>query len=138
MTTGETREFIEALDQLQSAYENYRQLQEQEHGHLSRRGSIAEWNIMIRQKLEAQQAARMIERRMEPVKQRWQQMGQERRQPGFAAVREKLGQLQGLLTRILTCDRMNETLLYSGGYLQSVVAYRSSPPPIQPRINSGT
>jgi len=125
MTTNEIQDFVDALEKLQNTYDHYRMIQEQEHAHLNRRGSIAEWNIMVREKLQAQQLAEMIEKRTKVVRQRWQQMGTRRSHPDFAVVREKLSQLQALLTRILTCERMNEVLLYNGGYLQSVVAYRS-------------
>lgn len=125
MTASEIQELITSLENLRNAYEAYRSIQEQEHSHLSRRCSIAEWNVLIRQKQLALQNARTIAHESAALRQRWQDMGKARIRPEFSSVREKLSQVQTLLTRILTCDRMNETLLYNGGYLQSVVAYRS-------------
>ncbi|MBI4028127.1 MAG: hypothetical protein HY360_24295 [Verrucomicrobia bacterium] len=126
MTPQEIQEFFNAIENLRVAYEKYRAIQEQEHAHLSRRGPIAEWNILVRQKHVALQEARGLEHAMSGWKQRWQAMGDARQRPEFAPVRTKLSQLQTLLTRILTCDRMNESLLYSAGYLQSVIAHRSA------------
>ena len=62
MNTNEIQDFVDALEKLQNAYDHYRMIQEQEHAHLNRRGSIAEWNIMVREKLQAQQLAEMIEK----------------------------------------------------------------------------
>ncbi len=124
MTPKEIQECLNELDNLQGAYEKYRAIQEQEHTHLSRRGSIDGWNIMVRQKHLALQEARTLEQAFAVWRQRWQELGDKRRRKEFAAIREKLSKLQALLTRILTCDRMNETLLYSAGYLQSVIAHR--------------
>jgi hypothetical protein len=126
MNPTEIEHFISLLDQLRNSHENYRLLQEQEHSHLSRRGSMSEWNTLVRKKDAALQEARSIEKKMSLNRQRWQQLGENRTQPQYAPIREKLSQLQTLLTRNLTCDRMNEVLLYNGGYLQSVVAYRSA------------
>jgi hypothetical protein len=126
LTLNDIHDFRNALDELKLAYEEYRALQETEHAHLSRRGSIAEWNLIVRKKDKAMQKAHTIERQMDPIRYRWQQMGPDRQKSEFTSVRESLSLLQSLLTRILTCDRMNEVLLYNGGYLQSVVAYRSS------------
>jgi hypothetical protein len=125
MTPQEVQLFQQTLERLQSAYEAYRRLQEQEHAHLNQRGSIVEWNILVRQKQIALQTADDLSQQIAPLKQKWQALGEARRRPEYANVRTTLEQLQPLLTRILTCDRMNETLLYNGGYLQSVVAHRS-------------
>lgn len=125
MTAHEIEELIEGLENLRKAYEEYREIQEQEHSQLTKRCSIAEWNILVRKKHAALQTARAIALQNASLKQNWLKMGDSRSRPEYSLVREKLSQLQTLLTRILTCDRMNETLLYNGGYLQSVVAYRS-------------
>ncbi len=125
MTAHEIEEFLGGLENLRKAYEEYREIQEQEHSQLTRRCSIAEWNILVRKKHTILQTARTIALQSSLHKQNWLKMGDARSHPDYSPVREKLAQLQTLLTRILTCDRMNETLLYNGGYLQSVVAYRS-------------
>jgi hypothetical protein len=125
MTAIEVQEFSNALDVLRDAYEKYRVIQEQEHAHLNRRGSIVEWNVLVRQKQIALQVVKDLENKSARLRQCWKDLGDQRKHPSHLAVRDKLSQLQALLTRILTCDRMNEALLYNGGYLQSVVAYRS-------------
>lgn len=125
MTSQEIQEFSQALEVLKDAYEKYRTIQEQEHAHLNRRGSIVEWNDLVRKKHSALQTAKELEKKISSLQRRWKELGDRRHHPSFLPVRERFSQLQALLTRILTCDRMNETLLYNGGYLQSVVAYRS-------------
>jgi hypothetical protein len=125
MKPHEILEMSEALDKIRTGYEKYRQFQEQEHAHLSSRGSVAEWNILVRQKQQALQGVLNLSSTFDVYKKAWQALGSERHQPEYAALREKITHLQSLLTRILTCDRMNEVLLYNGGYLQSVVAFRS-------------
>jgi len=126
MTSQQAQDFANVLESLRDAYEKYRTLQEQEHAHLNRKGAIAEWNVLVRQKHLALKAAKDMASAANHLQQQWQSLGDRRSRPEYKAVREKLSQLQALLTRILTCDRMNETLLYHGGYLQSVVAYRSA------------
>jgi hypothetical protein len=126
MTSSEIHDFQEQLRVLISHYEEYRMAQEKEHALLSRRGPINEWNILVRQKNDSRRQADLIEKRLAGARKRWLELGDLRRNPEFSAIRELLASLQALVTRILTCDRMNETLLYHGGYLQSVVAYRSA------------
>lgn len=117
--------FSNTLDDLLEAYDCYRVLQEREHSHLSRRGPIAEWNLLVRRRNVAAEAARNLEASMADLFQSWHALDAERTRNEFAGIREKLSRLQSLLMRILTCERMNESLLYSQGYMQSVVAYRS-------------
>lgn len=126
MTSQEAQDYGLYLSKILESYEEYRACQEQEHAHLARRGAIAEWNNIVRRKKQAYQNAQMLDSKTQYYKERWKALGQARSKAEFAFVREKLSQLQNLLTRILTCDRMNETLLYHGGYLQAVVAYRGS------------
>jgi hypothetical protein len=126
MTTQESKDFTFYLGKLCEAYEEYRTFQEQEHAHLSRRGAISEWSGYVRKKNEAFLNAKVIDAKTTSFRQKWAQLGMTRSRADYSTVREKLAQLQNLLTRILTCDRMNETLLYNGGYLQAVVAYRGS------------
>jgi hypothetical protein len=126
MNTTQLQEFVKTLDTLQQTHEKYRLLQEQEHAHLSRRGAISEWNEIVNKKDTLIKEAKEIEKKMSPFRELWQRLGEKRSHPQFNFVREKISQLQALLTRILTCDRMNEVLLYNGGYLQSVMAYRSN------------
>jgi hypothetical protein len=126
MNPTECQEFVTYLEIVREAYDQYRETQEREHAHLSRRGSIVEWNILVRQKQVAIQKVENAEHRLASRKQQWINLGTQRSRAEYSAVREKISQLQLLLTRILTCDRMIESLLYSGGYLQSVTAYRSS------------
>ena len=125
MNTLEITEMSKGLDEIRAGYEKYRQFQEQEHAHLSHRGSVAEWNVLVRQKHLALQSTLQLSAAFDNVKKKWQALGEKRNEPQYQEIREKIAQLQSLLTRILTCDRMNEVLLYNGGYLQSVVAYRS-------------
>ncbi|MDD2710500.1 MAG: hypothetical protein PHV34_21180 [Verrucomicrobiae bacterium] len=132
MTPQETQDFILQLETLRDAYEKYREIQEQEHALLSRRGPIVEWNILVRQKNLAMQTVHGIENRQAHLKQRWQNLGDLRQRPEYGAVRERLSQLQAQLTRVLTCERMIESLLYSGGYLQSVIAHRTASEAIPP------
>jgi hypothetical protein len=126
MNQPQVQEFIKTLDALQQAHERYRLLQEQEHAHLSRKGAISEWNVIVRKKDTVMSEVKDIEKKMAASRDLWQKLGEKRSRPEFNFIRDKISQLQSLLTRILTCDRMNEVLLYNGGYLQSVVAYRSS------------
>jgi hypothetical protein len=126
MTPQESKDFTFYLTKLYEAYEEYRSFQEQEHAHLSRRGAISEWSSLVRRKHQAYQNAQMVDAKVNPFRQKWMQLGTSRSRADYSIIREKLSQLQTLLTRVLSCDRMNETLLYNGGYLQAVVAYRSS------------
>jgi hypothetical protein len=128
MTPQESKDFAYYLGKLCEMYEEYRSFQEQEHAHLSRRGAISVWSNLVRQKNQAFQNAQAIDSKISHFRQKWAKMGNTRANGDFATVRERLSQLQALLTRILTCDRMNEALLYNGGYLQAVVAYRGSQP----------
>ncbi len=125
MNPTEIAEMATALDDILASYEKYRLFQEQEHAHLTVRGSVAEWNVLVRQKHLALQKSQHLSLAFENFKKQWHLLGEQRNQPQYRAIRDKIAQIQGLLTRILTCDRMNEVLLYNGGYLQSVVAYRS-------------
>src|SRR5438552_1187578 len=110
MTSFEIEEFLTLLEKLYNAYEQYRLIQEQEHAQLNRRCSIAEWNLLVRQKQLALQAVRPLVQENARLKNGWLSLGEDRLRPEFLKVREKLAQIQALLTRILTCDRMNETL----------------------------
>ena len=126
MNTQELARFGHSLQELYESYDCYRVLQEQEHALLSRRAQINEWNQVVRKKNIALTAAKNMEDSMAVMFKNWTALGGSRLGAPYVEVRSQLAKLQSLLMRILNCDRMNESLLYNQGYIQSISAYRGA------------